>query len=745
MRFWLIYLIYCLFINKAICEDINSNKVYIKGFVYSIDSLKIIQNAVISINNIPWCESNTNGYFYLELVHKNQYKISVSCIGYKTVSMDLILKERYTELWFYLDYDIIQFPLIDVYSTYRGWKQQNHTIEISKEKISNILSPVIQDPVRSLESMPVVIVENDMNNRIHIRGGKDDQVHYSIDDIPLFDIYHIGGILSAINPDPLYSIEVKYGGFRGDVGEKMSGTIKFNTQSISNGLNGKIGLGLLSESYFIQTDLLEHQYLHIAYRRTHYNSAGRLIDNSFPYGFNDLVFKWRIHFNKSNFLQITGFNSTDYVTYSGEDSLGNKQQIRWGNKAIGVKDVQILSKLSLESFIYYSKFWNYANVPHVLTNTFNYNQEIGFTQQVSISRPMGINKFGWKYKIFSYDYQWIFIRNTEDMGYLDFGPFMYYDYAFPDEEHQDKQDELYLWSDLEYTINDKYKIYTYIKYYYIIGGDKEFAPSIGLTYNINPQTHFSVIYDRMAQSITKYRDRGKLDIMSLWFIVPEKLMTMDQYSVEFRTEGITGFRFNVSSYMKYYNDIGKATNTGPEIIYGYGEAAGVELSLEKNKNRFQYGIYYTWGRSLTKYASIVNYRKFDKQHSLSLSIDLHIIKNLIIHSSFNFSTGTPYYPWNTKYVGLDDVSFSGVVLVDVTPELSQSMVNSARYPNYHRMDVSIMYSFEVYSQRMNILAGIFNVYNQKNIYQYLSPSSDGSLEGIEGIPFLPNLEVQWEF
>ncbi|HEX3030528.1 MAG TPA: hypothetical protein VHT34_14785, partial [Clostridia bacterium] len=71
-------------------------------------------------------------------------------------------------------------------------------------------------------------------------------------------------------------------------------------------------------------------------------------------------------------------------------------------------------------------------------------------------------------------------------------------------------------------------------------------------------------------------------------------------------------------------------------------------------------------------------------------------------------------------------------------------INSVRYPDYHRLDISFnsRYNFEKWNLR--IFLSIENLYNRKNIavYQY---NSDGTVDKVYQYTLFPVAGVELEF
>ncbi|MFH1250782.1 MAG: hypothetical protein V1715_06750 [bacterium] len=734
--------------HNLIASSAKSKECFLRGHVFTADSSIVIPNAFIWVDEIPWGEVDGNGFFEISLEAGRNYLITISCIGFKSLSKKIIIRQGENEINYFLPIDVIHFPSIQVEASSSKFTDKIGNITFTTGDIKRKRAPILQDPIRILEGNPVVNMENDFNTRLIVRGGSSDQVRFKIDNLPLFDIYHIGGILSAINPDPIHSMELKYAGFNGEDGDRLSASIKINTLSESNKrLHGKISLSLISESYFVKINPFNRHFFYLAYRRTHYNTAGRIIKNTFPYGFYDVIGKWHWKINDTNILSINGFQSTDFATFTGSDTLGNKHQIKWGNRAFGINLTSLINqKMSLESNLYYTQFWNSANVPFKMKNTKNIIEEYGIRQQLVFSLAEKLFRIGWKYNYISYSYCWEFFLNKKNSGAIDFGPYIFYDWAFPDEEHNNTQSNLHAWLDFEQNITKKQILSISLRYFDLQSKMQTISPSIGYNYRISPLIQLSLHYDRMTQSICKFQDRGALDIMGLWFENGGRISKMDQYAIEMRAQFLNFHRFRFGAYFKNYSDLGRSINRGPTLIFGKGQSTGIELSLRKTAGLFQYSVDYTWSFALSQFSKVTIFQKYDKRHRLHIESVLNFSKRLFVSLNFYYSSGAPYYPWNIKYVKMNPAAIGNDILsmrLDFL-EPVQSNVNTARFPEYHRMDISISYLTSFLKRDLSIILGIFNIYNHKNIYYYSTPIPRYPRSFLTGIPFLPSIEFQLE-
>ncbi len=742
-------LLMCLMmsVSALILKDLSHGYERLYGTVTGTDSLSFLPNAVIRVENIPWAETNSEGVFSIRLKPGREYSITASCIGYKSIIKEINIRPGLNEIAFILPLDVIQFPSITVEAARNEWKRTEGIISFSALDLGRNRTPLLQDPIRGLESDPVVKTENDFNSRISVRGGETDQVVYKIDGIPLFDIYHIGGLLSAINPDPLNSVKLAYSGFGGKEFGKLSGIVDINTiAEAAKGIHGKLSLGLLAESYLVTVQTSKNLFAYLAYRRTHYNTAGRLIKNSFPYGFNDLSARVTWRMTPKNSLSLTGFQSNDFVTYSEDDSTKTKYQIKWGNQALGLRWNRLLStNLSITSDVYATRFWNSGNISWSMKLTRNTITEYGFYQQLSVASRHRVYHFGWQYSAFVQDYHWEFAQNKPDQHGINFGPYIYYDYAFPKETHTDKYAAFTSWIDTKWNLGPLQTLSIALRFQFWAPDLFAITPSIGYHLTLTPEVSLSLDYDRMVQQLSKYLDRSPMDLMSLWFENGERFAIVDQYSSEIRYQITSSHQLRFGTYLKNYKNLGRSMNRGPGLIYGAGQSYGIEMSFKKISGRFQYNMSYTYGVALTRFLNIVNYQKFDKPHKLYVENVINLTKRLFLTVTATYSSGTPYYPYNVKYYK-----------INVGPGLwnpnsreytyTQSLINSARFPDYARMDISLSYNTLLLKKELSIIASVFNVTNRKNIYYYYSvPNERNEDEYLVGLPLLPSLEMQWEF
>lgn len=112
-----------------------------------------------------------------------------------------------------------------------------------------------------------------------------------------------------------------------------------------------------------------------------------------------------------------------------------------------------------------------------------------------------------------------------------------------------------------------------------------------------------------------------------------------------------------------------------------------------------------------------------------------------ISARWRYATGMPYTP--QVYNTAEQHREGGVTWTAGSWEPTNN-INSARYPDYHRLDLEFSSRFNFSSWNLVILFSIQNVYNRKNIayYQY---NSDGTKENVYQFALLPVIGIEAEF
>jgi hypothetical protein len=153
------------------------------------------------------------------------------------------------------------------------------------------------------------------------------------------------------------------------------------------------------------------------------------------------------------------------------------------------------------------------------------------------------------------------------------------------------------------------------------------------------------------------------------------------------------------------------------LLPGNGKSYGFELAIAKLTGRLTGGINYTYSRSLRQVQGAFENEtinqgayypaNYDQPHILNLNWRLSLSRKIFFSGSFLYHTGRP-------------ISFPlAAYEINHMPVIDFSDRNNYRIPNYHRLDLALV--FEGNNRRKkrvesNWAISIYNVYGRKNPY-----------------------------
>lgn len=234
------------------------------------------------------------------------------------------------------------------------------------------------DSISALTSLPGVIRTDGFFGPLVIRGADPSYNRYYIDDIPIYEPMHFGGIHSVINNNIMREIDLYASAFPAEFGSASGAVININTVDEVQKFGGYTDIGLISASALIQAPILRNSNgeLHFAppsweYREGEFQNVGYAIATgrigylsvfipliyelftgdrpAFVPEYWDYQLKMKYYFNSSNSVTILMMGSRDYLKFdesdaglvdeeNGDDPLlaGLKAQVDWSSHSQGL-------------------------------------------------------------------------------------------------------------------------------------------------------------------------------------------------------------------------------------------------------------------------------------------------------------------------------------------------------------------------------------------------------------------------
>ncbi|MBB5635214.1 hypothetical protein HDE68_001099 [Pedobacter cryoconitis] len=684
----------------------------------------------------------TNSYgFYVISALEGVHDISVSFIGYKTITRQLSLSKD-MRLNFVLEpgNQLDEVVISGVKSNDNVGSPQMGLQKINTSEINNL--PMLlgeRDVMKALQLLPGIKLAGEGNSGFYIRGGSTDQNLILLDEAPVYNASHLLGFFSTFNSDAIKDVTVYKGGMPAQYGGRLSSVLDIRMNDGNrkeNTLEG--GIGLISSRLKVEVPIVKDKgSFMISARRTYADaffklSANPSVNRNTLY-FYDLNAKANYKIDDKNTLFLSG--------YFGRDKLNLVRLFGfdWGNATVTLRWNHLYSsRLFSNTSLIYSKY-NY--IIHNLIEDSNYEVN-SFIRDFNLKQDFEYNisnqhklKFG-----LNGIYHTIAPGTMTTTGASSVNPVTY---------EKRKGLELAGYVTDEWTASEKLKIVYGLRLssFSLLGpgnfktynadGDITQARSYGsgefVKNYINPEPRFSASYrlNRNSSIKTSYtRNTQNIHLMSnSTSTSPTDLYIMNSNNVKpeiadqvsmgyFRNFKEDQFEFSAEIYYKWMQnqieyrngtDLREKDNVEADLLYGDGRAYGIELFLKKRFGKFNGWIGYTFSRTERQFDALNAgrwfYAKQDRTHDISLAGIYKPGLRWTFSTVFVYNTGNAVtYP-------------SGKYQVNGRTVFYYTDKNGYRTPAYHRLDVSATLEGKPGKRfQSSWTFGIYNLYNRQNAF-----------------------------
>ncbi|MCX8480954.1 MAG: TonB-dependent receptor [Sediminibacterium sp.] len=244
-----------LFFFTPIFLFAQNNNFTISGSVKDEKSGEVIIGCNIKIEGTKF-NVNSNSYgFYSITLKAGEYNLLINSVGFQSKSIQVNLNQnKFIEI------------LLNTANT------ELKSVEVSSVKKNIIDRPIMglgKLDIKSLNKVPVVFGEKDIlktlqllpgikstgeaNSGISVRGGTEDQNFILLDEAPVYNPNHFGGLFSTFNSDALKDVQVYKGYAPAKYGGRLSSVFDIKMKEGNNQqFEGNGGIGLITSRFSIE-------------------------------------------------------------------------------------------------------------------------------------------------------------------------------------------------------------------------------------------------------------------------------------------------------------------------------------------------------------------------------------------------------------------------------------------------------------------------------------------------------------
>jgi hypothetical protein len=764
-----------LFIFLLIPVHLFSQKVTLSGYIKDFDNGEDLIYATVFANEANLGVATNEYGFYSITLDKGEYNLEINYTGFKRLFVNIDLQKDST-LNFTLnsiDFQIDSAVLVtaerrneNVQTTKMG------TIELQMDQIKKL--PVLMgevDILKTLQLLPGVLSAGEGNSGFFVRGGGIDQNLLLLDEAVVYNAGHLLGFFSVFNSDAIKNTTLIKGGMPANYGSRLSSVIDVQMKDGSNKnylIEG--GIGAISSRLSIQGPIIKDKSSFIVSgRRTYAFDLAQpfLKGTNFEgtnYYFYDLNLKANYRISQKDRIFLSGYFGRDVLNLNNPRRDLNLK-LNWGNATGTLR-------------------WNHLFNDKMFMNAMFIFNDYDFRSaakqdQFSLNLESGIRDWGTKISFSYYPNPKHNIKFGTDYTHHRFTPNVARaisgDQSFNVEPQKKYAHELGLYILDDYKVNSIFSInYGFRASFfqqlgpYVSGSDSSSYSafeSVKTFWGLEPRISTKISLDEKSSIKAGFTiGRQYIHLVSnsattlptdLW--VPSGELVKPQWGTQY---AIGYFRNFLNDYFEtsvelYYKDLYNQldysesftqrinTEVENEFVSGKGQAYGAEFFVRKNKGALTGWISYTLSRSIRNFDDIkgnVYPTRFDRLHNLSV-VASYDYKRWNFSTTFVYGTGAPFTPIKSIYI------------LGFTPVTEFGLRNSARLPDYHRLDLSVSYRLnkKIRPFESTLIFSAYNVYNRQNVFFTYTATETDARSGeitlksyrVSLFPIIPS--ITWNF
>ncbi|MDR2466376.1 MAG: TonB-dependent receptor [Prevotellaceae bacterium] len=780
--------------------SLSAQNFVVSGYVRDAETKETLVGAnVYETVSGKGCSANAYGFYSLTLKKNGTKKtIHYSLLGYETASVRIDF-EKDTAIQIYLK---------------PASEQLREIVVSNKAKLRDLRLGVVEIPVSQIKSIPALFGETDLmkslqfipgvqntsegKSDLSVRGGSPDQNLILLDGVPVYNPNHVFGFLSIFNTDALKKVTLYKSSFPARFGGRLSSVTDIvSKDGHKEKFSGSASLGLPTLKFNIEGPIIKDKTSFVfSMRRTYLDLVMNIINKTSESGtssnffFHDINAKIHRKIDDKTSVYLSIYNGNDKLKQTTADienkQTGHKastQEWDWGNTIVSGK----LSRALTSNFFF--KTTLIYNQYHYKVNTDDeYQIPVDSTTEQKVSKNFLFSSGIKDYSLYG-DFEY-FPVSDHDIKFgtaltcHDFNPEVISLTTKSDTvkksdntPKQTRSKELALYAEDDWDMSENMKLNAGLRFSLFNVNEKTYTaidPRLSLSFTASEKLSLQAGYSFMQQYVHLLSSNSIVLQTDLWVPVTGKIKPMQstQYSfgVFYELPKTVFLSFetyykdmkNVIEYRDGINYSGVSAGWENKVESGVGRSYGIEFSVEKKEGRITGTASYTLSKSERKFNEI-NFgewfpAKYDRRHVINVLMNCKLNKKFDFTAIWTYHSGNRITLPTMTHVNpkiVYPLSIDNEFGIENLMELDHR--NNYKMDNYHRLDLSVNYTFAKKRNRYCMLnLSIYNVYNQKNPYRIIiesdmhkSPENESiythKLKQVTLFPIIPSLSFTYHF
>jgi hypothetical protein len=713
--------------------------------------------------------SDVNGFFTITKIPAGEYTLIFKTPGYDSLATNISLKAgQILSRNLFVNERLVDLKEFEV----KAQREEDRSrVNISTTTITpkemNKLPSIGAEPdiAQFLQVLPGVTFTGDQGGQLYIRGGSPIQNKVLLDGIIVYNPFHSIGLFSVFDTDIIRNADVYTGGFGAEYGGRISSIMKITTRDGNkSNLGGKISVSPFVSKIQLEGPLTKRKgesggsasYI-LSGRSSYLKQSSKIfypyIDSAgLPFNFTDLYGKISFSADNGSKLNISAFDFSDKVRYK------SLQDLSWNTFGVGTSFVLIPSNSSV-----------------LIDGVFSYsNYKIMLDEASRPSRSSSIDGFNlglnFKYFLGKNDVQYGFEAIGFNTNYL------FFNELNRKIVQEDFNTELAAYVKYHGVFGKWVVEPSFRAHYYASVGEFSPEPRLGIKYNLKETFRLKFAGGLYAQNlIAGVSDRDVVNLFYGFLSTPESLPSSFQgqtlnSKLQKARHLIAGFESDLTEHLRlnaeaYYFDFNQLANINRNKLYDdnqlnldkpdllkkdfiaeKGSSRGIDLLL-----KYEFKRLYIWAvyslMQVTRTDEVLTYSPvWDRRHNVNLVFTWVFGKERQWEAGarWNYGSGFPFTQTQGFY---EQFNLGNNLNQDYTGAngnlgILYGDLNNGRLPAFHRLDANLRRMINLKkNMKMEITAGITNVYNRENIFYF----DRVKFERVDQLPFLPSIGANFRF
>ncbi|WP_107040343.1 TonB-dependent receptor [Brumimicrobium mesophilum] len=762
----------------------STQECYFSGYIMDFSSNEPIADVIIleeGTSNYQF--TNPQGYFSFPILdNRENVKLKITSFAYVPLVFEVNCIAKDTVLFLRRD-DVQKFEEVTVTAR----KQiEIGVISLPIERLKQI--PMLggePDIIKALQLQPGIQGGKEGTSGLIVRGGTPDQNLFLLDNVPVYNINHIGGFLSTIDANAIRSVKVYKGNFPAQYSGRLSSVLDIRMKNGNQKKKSReVQIGLLSTKLQFEGPVgKDSTWTYLAsVRRFNLDIFTSLYflwtekNENFGYTFFDSNFKLVKRFKDNSTLSFGYYGGRDKIFANAGESLFDSpsrftSKIKWGNflgyaqynKAINKK---LFYDANLASTYFF--FSNKTNLKETLPDGSEKNTGINFKSNItdlmlkqSLTfklHPKWTIKGGWNTIAHSY-----LPGRIESLGNGK-------DTIIGNEKIRAWENNLYIENQLK--LAEKLKANLGFNLSTFTSQGRTFVspePRALLQYFPNETFSIQAGYARMQQFMHLLSNNGGGIPNDIWIPATSEMLPEEsdqfsagivfpnlfkQFPLDVTIEGYYKTLNNLIDYKEGSTLISPESLSSKVETNGEGKVFGFEFLIQRNIGKVNGWASYTYSNNQRKYDQVNDGNwypfRFDRKHEISLVLNYEINERIDVSATWIYMSGEAFtlaqgkYEYQTPsiqdyYIGYDPLGNLAHIY---------DGKNSVRLPAYHRLDIGVNLKKQK-EKGMRIWSfSLYNAYNQKNAFFYFYKKNEAGINTLHQVtvfPIIPNFSYRFIF